>query len=246
MNTDNRQPAAEGRMSLRDHLAELRTRMFKSVLGLTFGVIASSFMYKRVLSFLIEPYRLATKNPDVTLKVINPTDNVTVVIKLVTYLAIFVSSPVWLFQIWRFITPALHKKEKRYAIPFVISSILLFVFGGAIAMWTMPAALKFFEQIGGNEFESFYSPENYVRLVILIIIAFGVCFEFPVVLVALQLAGAVTSKTLLKGWRYAIVIVAFIAAVATPSQDPFSLMAMAIPMWIFYFGAIGIGKALKK
>jgi sec-independent protein translocase protein TatC len=233
-------------MSLRDHIAELRNRMFKSVLGIIIGVVVAAFFYRPVLNFLLEPYRQAKGDPSATLKVIDPAESVTMYIKVVTYLAIFISSPVWLFQVWRFITPALHKKEKRYAIPFVVSSIFLFVFGGVIAMWTMPAAMRFFQQIGGKEFETFYSPGNYIRLVILIIIAFGVCFEFPVVLVALQLAGAVKSSTLLKQWRYAIVIVAFIAAVATPSQDPISLMAMAIPMWIFYFGAIGVGKALKK
>jgi sec-independent protein translocase protein TatC len=236
----------EARMSLRDHLAELRSRMFKSAVAIALGMVIGGLTYKNLLQFMLEPYRDATGDPEATLQVINPTDNVTVVIKLVTYIGIFLASPVWLMQIWRFITPALHPKEKRYAIPFIVSSILLFVFGAWIAVFTMPQALKFFERIGGDAFQSSYAPSNYINLYTFIVLAFGVCFEFPVVLVALQLANLLSSATLLKGWRYAIVIVVVVAAVATPSQDPYTLMFMAVPMWIFYFGAIGVGKLFKK
>jgi sec-independent protein translocase protein TatC len=251
VNADARKPASspvnpDARMSLRDHLAELRSRMFKSAIGIALGIVVGVLVHKRVLDFLVDPYQKATNDPTRTLKTINPTDNVTVVIKLISYLGLFFGSPVWLFQVWRFITPALNPKEKRYAIPFVVSSILLFMFGAWMAIFTLPQALKFFEEIGGSAFESSYSPGNYIGLVIFLVIAFGVCFEFPVVLVALQLAGIVGSRTLLRGWRYAIVLVVVLAAVVTPSQDPYTLMFMAVPMWVFYFGAIAIGRALKK
>jgi sec-independent protein translocase protein TatC len=236
----------EARMSLRDHLVELRSRMFKSAVAVALGMVVGALTYRRLLEFMIGPYRDATGDPKATLLVINPTDNVTVVIKLITYIGIFVASPVWLMQIWRFITPALHPKEKRYAIPFIVASIALFAFGAWIAVFTMPQALKFFEEIGGDAFKSGYSPSNYINLYTFVVLAFGVCFEFPIVLVALQLANLLSSKTLIKGWRYAIVLVVAIAAVATPSQDPYTLMFMAVPMWVFYFGAIGIGKLFKK
>ncbi len=239
-------PPAEARMTLRDHISELRSRMFKSALGVVAGCIIAIFLLNRVIAFMVEPYRDATGDPTRTLPVFSPTEGITIKIKLITYIGLFLGSPVWLYQIWRFIAPALHRKEKRYAIPFVLASMLLFMFGGLIAVLTMPQAMKFFEQINSGDFESFYSPGNYISLYALIVLAFGICFEFPVVLVALQLAGAVTSKALLKGWRYAIVVVAVIAAVATPSQDPYTLFAMAFPMWLFYFGAIGIGKIFKK
>jgi sec-independent protein translocase protein TatC len=239
-------PPTEARMTLRDHISELRSRMFKSAIGVLVGAGFAIFLLDRIIDFMVGPYRKATGDPDRTLKILSPTEGITIKIKLITYIGLFLGSPVWLYQIWRFIAPALHRKEKRYAIPFVVASMLLFIFGGFLAILTMPQAMKFFDSINGDDFESFYSPGNYISLYALIVLAFGICFEFPVVLVALQLAGAVTSKTLLKGWRYAIVIVAVIAAVATPSQDPYTLFAMAFPMWVFYFGAIGIGKLFKK
>lgn len=233
-------------MTLRGHLVELRQRMFKAAVGLVVGCVLAVIALNRVIDFMVGPYRDATGDPTRTLKTFTPTEGITIKIKLITYLGLFFASPVWLYQLWRFIAPALHRKEKRYAIPFVFGSLLLFIFGAFMAVITMPQAMKFFESVNGADFESFYSPGNYISLYTLIVLAFGICFEFPVVLVALQLAGAVSSKQLLKGWRYAIVIVAVIAAVATPSQDPFTLFAMAGPMWLFYFGAIGIGKVLKK
>jgi sec-independent protein translocase protein TatC len=239
-------PPSEARMTLRDHISELRSRMFKSALGVVVGCILGVFLLERIIDFMVAPYREATGDPDRTLKILSPTEGVTIKIKLITYIGLFLGSPVWLYQIWRFIAPALHRREKRYAIPFVFASMALFTFGGFVAVLTMPQAMKFFDAINGEDFESFYSPGNYISLYALIVLAFGICFEFPVVLVALQLAGAVTSKSLLKGWRYAIVIVAVIAAVATPSQDPYTLFAMAGPMWVFYFGAIAVGKAFKK
>jgi sec-independent protein translocase protein TatC len=153
---------------------------------------------------------------------------------------------VWLYQVWKFITPGLRKKERQYAIPFVVASVVLFTFGGAVALLTLPKALEFLINFAGRDLQALLEPKGFVSLVVLMIVAFGVCFEFPVVLVALQLVGVLSSKQLLKGWRYAIVIVVIIAAVATPSQDPFSLFAMAIPMWVLYFVAIGIGKLAKK
>jgi sec-independent protein translocase protein TatC len=239
--------APEARMSLRDHLVELRKRMFVSAIFIAIGVaFMASVGYQPVIDLLLQPYRDVTGDPNKLLTIINPTEGVTTRLKVGTYGGLFLSSPVWLFHIWRFITPALTKKEKRYAIPFIVASILLFASGAAIAVYTLPQALKFLVKIGGTSTETLFSPAGYIGLVVVIIVAFGVCFEFPVVLVALQLAGAVSSKQLLKGWRYAIVIVVIIAAVATPSQDPYTLMFMAVPMWIFYFGAIGIGKLMKK
>ncbi len=246
MNAQAQTADADGRMTLRGHLVELRQRMFKSAVGLVVGCVLAVIALNRVIDFMVGPYRDATDDPTRTLKTFGPTEGITIKIKLITYLGLFFASPVWLYQLWRFIAPALHRKEKRYAIPFVLGSLLLFIFGAFVAVLTMPQAMKFFESVNGADFESFYSPGNYISLYTLIVLAFGICFEFPVVLVALQLAGAVSSRQLLKGWRYAIVIVAVIAAVATPSQDPFTLFAMAGPMWLFYFGAIGIGKVLKK
>ena len=158
----------------------------------------------------------------------------------------FLASPVVLWQLWRFITPGLHKNEKRYAIPFIISSILLFTLGGSVALYTFESALRFLVGIGGDNLTPLFSASKFLSLIILMIIAFGIAFEFPVLLVCLQLAGVVTSATLRKWRRPALVVIVAVAAVITPSQDPYSLFAMVVPMYIFYEGAILIGRLLKK
>jgi sec-independent protein translocase protein TatC len=234
------------RMTLVEHLDELRKRLFKASLAIAICTIIVFSQYDRILDFLTQFYRDAANDPAKTL--VNPDliANIGIRLKVAGYGGLYLSSPVWLYQVWKFITPGLRKKEKKYAIPFVISSVLLFTLGAAVAILTVPQALKFLIAYAGRDVEPLLSPAGYVNLVVLMIVAFGVCFEFPVVLVALQLAGIISSTTLLKGWRYAIVIVVLIAAVATPSQDPFSLFAMAVPMWILYFVSILIGKIAKK
>ena len=151
-----------------------------------------------------------------------------------------------LWQLWRFITPGLHPKEKRYAIPFVIASIVLFLFGVFVAMQTFQPALQFLIGVGGNDLSPTSPPSKYLSFIMLMFVAFGVAFEFPILLVALELAGVLTSQRLRKWRRPAIVVIVFIAAVITPSQDPYSLFSMAMPMYVFYEASILIGRILKK
>ena len=128
----------------------------------------------------------------------------------------------------------------------MISSILLFGLGAAVAILTFPKALQFLIYVGGTSLVTIFTPTSYLRLIILMILAFGVAFEFPILLVFLELAGVLSSRRL-AGWRRpAIVIIVAFAAVITPSQDPISLFAMAIPMYIFYEASILIGKLLKR
>ena len=158
---------------------------------------------------------------------------------------LFFASPVVLWQVWRFVTPGLHPKEKRYAIPFIVSSILLFSLGGLVAMLTFPQALHFLIYVGGNSLRTFFSPSKYLRLIMLMILAFGIAFEFPVVLVSLEVAGVLTSAKLRSWRRWAFLSIFVVAAVITPSADPFSMFAMAVPMYVFYEGAIVVGRLLK-
>jgi sec-independent protein translocase protein TatC len=153
---------------------------------------------------------------------------------------------VLLWQIWRFVVPALHAKEKRYAIPFVISSVVLFALGAFVAYWTLEKALEFLISWAGSEVDSNFQVSRYVNLVGLMVAAFGIAFEFPVLLVFLQLVGVLTPQTLAKGWRYAILVIFVIAAFITPSGDPYSMMALAGPMTLFYFISILIGLVFQK
>lgn len=234
----------EDRMTLTEHLAELRTRIIRSLLAVVVGVIIVLAAYDQVLEFLREPYyRLCERNAELTcdLQFISPLEGLSTRLSISTYGGIILALPVLLWQVWRFVVPALHAKEKKYAIPFIGSSLLLFALGGFLAYWTLEKALEFLIDWAGSGVEANFRVGEYVRLVGLMVAAFGVAFQFPVLLVALQLVGVITPRTLLKGWRYAIMACFVIAAVITPSGDPFSMLALALPMSVFYLLSVLIG-----
>src|SRR5947199_1797742 len=232
------------RMPLVAHLTELRRRLIISVIALVVGAVIGFALYNHILNILISPYREVTHNQKFVF--FDPLEAFATRLKVAAWSGAFLASPVILWQLWRFITPGLHKNEKRYAIPFIVSSILLFILGGAVAMFTFPQALKFLIGVGGEHLTPLFSASKFISLIILMIIAFGVAFEFPILLVCLELAGVVPSSKLRKWRRPAIVVIVAVAAVITPTQAPISLFAMAIPMYIFYEASILIGRLLKK
>ena len=234
-------------MSLVEHLTELRRRLMIAVGAVAVGAVIGFIVYNPVLEFLKEPYcDTLPSGRACSLFVQDPLDGFAIRLKVAGYTGLFLAFPVVLWQLWRFITPGLHPKEKRYAIPFIISSIVLFALGGALAYVTFPRALEFLQAVGGPSFEEIYSPVKYLRLVLLMVLAFGLAFEFPVVLVFLELAGVLTTRQLRNWRRPAAVIILVVAAVITPSQDPWTLLAMAVPMYLFYEASILIGRLLKK
>ncbi|MDQ6927710.1 MAG: twin-arginine translocase subunit TatC [Actinomycetota bacterium] len=231
-------------MSLVEHLTELRRRLIISVIAVAVGAVIAFALYNWILGILIQPYQHATHNAK--LQALDPLEGFATRLKIATYCGLLISSPVVLWQFWRFITPGLHKREKRYAIPFVLASIILFLLGAAVALITFEPALKFLSGVGGSDLANQYTAGKYLSFITLMIIAFGVSFEFPILLVFLEIAGIVPSSKLRKWRRGAIVTIVTAAAVITPSQDPISLFAMAIPMYIFYEAAILVGRWLKK
>jgi sec-independent protein translocase protein TatC len=239
-------------MTLLEHLAELRHRIILCSLAIIFGAVIVYFLYNHVLAYFLHPYCQILKSDkksspgQCTLYVQDPIDQLTIRLKVAFFGGIAIALPVILWQVWRFITPGLHPNEKKYAVPFVAASMFFFIFGGFVALQTFPLALRFFHAVGGNHLGTIYAPDPYLRLVMLLIVAYGIAFEFPVALVALQLAHVVTSAKLRKWRRGAIIGVTVFAAVFTPSSDPVSMFAMAIPMYVFYEGAIVAGRVLKR
>ncbi|MGI9023476.1 MAG: twin-arginine translocase subunit TatC [Acidimicrobiales bacterium] len=233
-----------GRMTLVDHLTELRRRLVVCAAALVVGGIICFVLYSRILDVLIGPYNDITGKDQ--LLITDPLEGFATRLKIACWGGLFLASPVVLWQLWRFITPGLHKKEKRYAIPFIVSSIVLFLVGAAVAMVTFEPALRFLIGVGGPNLDPMFTPTKYLSLITLMILAFGIAFEFPILLVFLELAGVLTSAKLRKWRRPAVVVIVVVAAVITPSQDPISLFAMAGPMYLFYEGAIVVGRLLKK
>jgi sec-independent protein translocase protein TatC len=236
----------EGRMTVFEHLGELRRRLVISIVAVVVAGVVVFILAPNITNFLVTFYRDATDGKRNALIFTGPLDAFATRLKIATYGGIVLASPVWLFQLWRFITPGLNPKEKKYAIPFVLSSIFLFVLGGCVALLTLEPALNFLLQIGGSDVQPLLTYDKYVSLVALMIVAFGLSFEFPVILMFLLLARVLTTAQLRAWRRYAGVIIVAFAAVITPSQDPYSLFAMAIPMYIFYEACIIIGRFLKR
>ena len=242
-----RKKSGEGAtMSILDHLGELRSRMIKATLAIAVGSIVAYFLYSPMLSFFTRPYCHVSGQSNCALYVTGPLDGFALRVKISGYGGMFLASPVILWQLWRFVTPGLHSKEKRYAIPFVFSSVLLFASGAMVAYVIFPHALRFLQSAGGQQLHQIYTPNSYLNLIVLLMAAFGLSFEFPVLLVALEVAGVVTPKKLASYRRWAIVIIFTIAAVVIPSSDPFSLFAMAVPLVVFYELAILIGRILTR
>jgi sec-independent protein translocase protein TatC len=235
-----------GRMSVVDHLTELRGRIIISMIAISLAAIVCFIFSESIIKFFVDYYRDATEGDRNQLIFLGPLDAFITRVKIATYGGIVLALPVWLWELWRFITPGLNPNEKRYAIPFVLTSIVLFAVGAAVALLTLPKALEFLLNVGGDQLSPELTADKYLSFASLMIVAFGVAFEFPVVLVFLLLARVLTTSQLRRWRRPAIVIIVIFAAVITPSQDPYSLFFMVIPMYVFYEGSIIVGRLLKR
>ena len=179
-------------MSLGEHLGELRMRLIRSIISVALGASAILAFYDPVLKFLTRPYRELCKNrPDFkcdgSLFALGPLDGLSARMKIAGYGGLIIALPVVLWQLWRFIVPALSKKEKKYTVPFIGSSVVLFVGGCALAYWTLSRALEFLISWSGTEVNQAFQITKYVSLVILMVLAFGVGFLSPLLIVFLQL-----------------------------------------------------------
>ena len=233
-------------MSFVEHLVELRTRIVRSAIALAIGVVFGFIAAPRIVAIMIDPYCDVKKGASCSLVALDPLEPLVTRVQIALFAAVVLASPVLLWQLWRFITPGLHKNERRYAVPFIASSIVLFLLGGGFAVLTLPKALQFLVSAGGPDIVPLFSPSKYLRLIMLMIVAFGVSFELPVILVFLQLAHILSSARLKKWRRIAVMLIFVFAAVITPSQDPITLFAMAVPMVLFYEASILIGRLLKR
>lgn len=241
----------EDQMTLTEHLAELRSRVIRAALAVALGVIVILAFYDPVLEFLRQPYdNLCQRRPDLVtncdLFSLGPLDGFNARLRIALYGGLILALPVILWQVWRFIVPALHSREKKYAIPFIVSSVVLFAAGGWLAYITLDKGLEFLVSWSGSDVQQAFQITKYVSLVALMIAAFGVGFEFPVLLVFLQLAGVVRPRQLVEGWRIAIVSIVVLAAVITPSGDPITLIALTVPLVLLYFVAIGVGHLIVR
>ena len=248
------EPDPDGSMSLIDHLSELRYRIIVSVVAIGVGAIIGWFLFDPVLDLLTDPYcdylrsvpRESRVTEDCALFFSGALEPLIIKLKLVGFLGLFIALPVVLYELWAFIVPGLTRRERRMAIPFVVCSMALFILGALIAYWTLPKALDFLLGFAGPNLSSLLTADKFLSFVMLVALSFGLAFELPIVLSFLLAVGAVSTRQLRDWRRGAILGIALFAAIITPSSDPYTMLAMTIPMVLFYEGAIIVGRLLKR
>ena len=241
-------------MTLVEHLEELRTRLFWALGAVALGSVIGWFLYEPVLALLKDPFcdtvrSLPAANRPPTgcrfLAIGGPLDPVAIKLKVVVYLGLMIALPVVLYQLWAFIVPGLTKRERGLAIPFILSSVALFALGVAFAYATLPKALDFLLGFAGEAVVPVLTADKYLTFLMLVALSFGLSFEFPIVLIFLSIAGVITSRKMREWRRGAIMGISVFAAVITPSADPYTMLAMMIPMVLFYEAAIIVARAMK-
>src|SRR3954471_2284666 len=247
--SSRRYPTVEdSRMSLIDHLKELRRRLLLSfvAVGLVTLVVAI-WGYHAVFDVLRRPYcdvpeskRAGGAGCDLIFT--HPTDAFFVRLKVSFVAGVILSAPIWLYQLWAFVTPGLHRNERRWGVAFVISSLLLFAAGTVLSYVVLGPALEVLLGFAGDGVSALLEVNQYISFVMSMLIIFGVSFEFPLVLVLLNLAGVVSS-TKLRSWRRTAIFLIFVfAGFATPTQDPMSMLALAAPLCLLYEVAVAVAR----
>jgi sec-independent protein translocase protein TatC len=241
----SRVAVADGAMPLVEHLRELRTRIFISLGSIVVGMIVAWIFYEPLFSRVRAPFddvveSAQAQGRDVQLVLSGVADPFVLQLQVAAVAGIILTSPIWLFQLWRFLMPGLAKRERRWAYVFAGAATPLFLMGAAMAVWVLPTGLEILFGFTPEGVANFVQVNRYISFMLRIIIAFGVGFLLPFVFVMLNFAGMLSGQRLLSWWRYLIVGVFVFAAVATPTGDPVNLMLLAAPMSVLVMGAIGI------
>jgi sec-independent protein translocase protein TatC len=253
---DGAQPEELATMTLFEHLAELRTRLIISFIALAVTTTVCWFFYGHAISFMRTPYcsfirhhpgkSLSGFGNTCALYTTGPLEGFTTRLKVCAYGGIALATPVLFWELWRFITPGLKDNEKKYVVPFVSAAVVLFAMGVTTSILVFPKALQWLIDVGGTGVDPLFSPSKYFTLYVVMALVFGSVFMYPLIVVGLELTGVVPSAKWRKWRRPAIVVIAGVAAVITPSSDPFSFLALAVPMYIFYEASILLGRVLHK
>ena len=233
-------------MSLMEHLSELRQRLVRSILAvLVFFVVAMVFS-NEIIEILKMPLQSALPDTENVLHFTGPMDVFLTSIKVGFLTAVVFACPVWIYQFWKFIEPALYQHEKKLVLPFIFASTLLFVIGVSFCFYIiLPLALEFLIGLGKEVGTPIITITDYVSMLMLMIFGFGFIFETPIILVLLAILDLVSAESLAKYRRYVIVGILFVGALLTP-PDPLSQVGMAIPLYIMYEVSILIIRMVKR
>ncbi len=230
-------------MPLRAHLAELRKRFTRSALAIGLGAIGGWYAYPPLFRAAVAPVRKIADESDGPLAAINfgqPTLAFNLQVQSAIVIGIFLAAPIWLYQLWAFITPGLTRKERRSAFAFVGVATPLFCGGALMAWWVLPKAVEFLFEFIPDGGSAIIDAPTYFSFVTRIVLAFGLAFVVPVVLVSLNLVGLLPGRVLLQHWRIMVFACFLFAAVATPTPEATSMCLLALSMCLLFAVAIGI------
>jgi sec-independent protein translocase protein TatC len=246
-----RRDAAQG-MTVIEHLEELRSRVIVSLIAVVVGATIGWVFFHPIFDFMTKPYVRLCKDGVIhspthcKLVFTGVVEPFLIRFKVSLAAGLAIALPVLLYELWRFITPGLTRPERRLALPFVGSSLVLFALGGLFAYLTLSKGLRFLLGFAGDTIVPLLTVDRYINFVIFMVLAFGLSFEFPLVLIMLCWVRVLSSQKLIAWWRWAVLLIAVYAAVITPSQDPWTMAAMMVPMIAFYVLSILVARALKR
>jgi sec-independent protein translocase protein TatC len=243
---DDPKPNAMPTMGFLDHLEELRTRLVYSIAAVAVGFFACWWKVESIYDIMQRPIMKALKDNGMSERLVylNPTEPFNLYLKIAALAGLFLTSPFVLYQVWMFISPGLYRNEKRYVVPFMVSTIALFTTGGYFGYKVVyPQALGFLIHFG-RQFQPMITIGEYTSLFLSIILGMGLIFEMPILIFFLALMGIVTAGFMWKNFRYAILLIFIIAAIVTPTPDVLNMCIFAAPMIALYVVSIGIAWAV--
>lgn len=229
-------------MPLREHLREARRRIMLVLAGLVLGAVVGWIFYPQIFASLRDPItQVAEANElDVTLNFPGVATSLDMQIKVSLFAGVLLTSPWWVYQLWAFITPGLTRRERRYTLGFLAAAVPLFLAGAGLAWWLLPKAVGVLTSFTPEGVVNLIDAASFLGFIMRMVLAFGLAFLLPVVMVGLNLLGTVRASSWLAGWRWAVLLAFVFAAVATPTADALSMFALAIPICGLYFGAAGL------
>jgi sec-independent protein translocase protein TatC len=238
----------DAKMSLSGHLKELRNRLFWSAIFILSGSVAGWFLFDAVFEELQRPILDLANQPGSNATINFPTvvSAFDVRLQVAIFLGVLMTSPIWLYNLWAFITPGLKQKEKRYTLGFVLAAVPLFTAGTVLAWSSLPAFVTILVGFTPDGGANVINASEYILFTIRILLVFGIAFVLPVILVMLNLAGVLTAESIIKSWRLAVFVSAVVGAIATPAAEPTAMFLLMFPLLVLYFLAAGIAHLHDK
>ena len=243
-----RKRKTDGRMSLGDHLRELRRRFVISAAAIAVGGVLGWAMYERLFTAIMAPLVEMAKERGALININfgGITQPFTVQLQVAMFVGVIVASPVWLFQVWGFIVPGLNRREKRTSMAFIGAAVPLFLGGCFLASLVVPKAVEVLLNFTPKGAANLPDAAAYLTFVTRFILAFGLAFLLPVFMVGLNVAHVLPARIMLKGWRVAVLLIFVFAAMMTPTPDAWTMLALALPMVVLFYAAVGVATLLDR